>query len=109
MAGSLDFRIQQLLNSFPDAITPGPDHHASAHTGFFSKIGLADDGLIPGSEILFARDGECMSHCSDLRRGNKNPKEPGVAIEYGQGKRREGRAIGGKGSARADTERKSAV
>src|SRR3546814_5889232 len=96
MAGSLDFRIQQLLNSFPDAITPGPDHHASAHTGFFSKIGLADDGLIPGSEILFARDGECMFQCSDLRRGNTNPKEPRVPIDKGQGKSRDGKTLGWK-------------
>ena len=60
VAGRLDPVVEQPLDAFPDAVAPWPDHHAPAHARFLGQIGLGDDGLIPGREVGFARDGKSV-------------------------------------------------
>jgi hypothetical protein len=52
----LDARVHQLLDAFPDAVTPRLDHHAAAHAGFLGKLGLGDHRLIPLGEVFVALD-----------------------------------------------------
>ena len=60
MAGRLDAIVEQALDALPDAISPWPDDHAAAHAALLGEIGLGDDGLVPGGEILLAGDGKRM-------------------------------------------------
>lgn len=66
MAGRLDPIVQQLLHPFPDTVAPWPDDHTTTNAAFLGHVGFADDGLIPGGEILFAGNGKGVLHGSGL-------------------------------------------
>ena len=57
--GRLEHRVELTLHIFPDAVAPGPNHHAAADVGGLRHLGGANDLLIPFGKIFIAprRDG----------------------------------------------------
>ena len=52
VAGRLEHAVEGTLHPLPEGIPPGPDHHASADLGIFSKFRRTDDLLVPLGKIL---------------------------------------------------------
>jgi hypothetical protein len=59
VAGGLEAPVEVTLDSFPDGKTPRLDDHASSCFGIFSKVGCADDLLIPLGKVLGAGGSNC--------------------------------------------------
>src|SRR5690606_8610742 len=60
--GGLDPVVHQPLDSFPDAIAPGLDHHAAANARFLGHLRFGNHLLIPLGEIVLARDGKGVAN-----------------------------------------------
>ena len=52
MPGVFEHPVQRALHLFPDGVSVGPDHHAAAHRAVVGQLGLHDELVVPGGEIL---------------------------------------------------------
>ena len=59
VAGGLEASIKVTLDGFPNGKAPRLNDHTSPGFGIFSKIGRADNLLIPLGKILRARGSDC--------------------------------------------------
>ncbi len=53
--GRLEHAVQGLLHVLPDAVAPGPDHHAPAHRRVLGQLRGPDDLLIPLRVVFRSR------------------------------------------------------
>ncbi len=81
--GRLEHRVELPLHVFPDAVAPGPDHHATAHVRGLGQLRRADDLLIPFGKVFFAprRDrGFCGGGIHCARRFTETPYNCRAAV-----------------------------
>src|SRR4051794_4242130 len=59
MTGGLEHGVERPLHLFPDAVTPGLDHHASANLTRLRQITRSDDLLVPFGKIFLPTRADC--------------------------------------------------
>ncbi len=63
VARRLEHVVQGALHQLPNAVAVGADHHAAADRRIVRQLGLHDDVVVPGAEVLRARrDSLCLRH-----------------------------------------------
>src|SRR6266404_1770674 len=83
MAGCAKHRVEMSLHVFPDAVTPRPDDHATAHVRGLGQLGCANDLLIPLGKVFIAArrngssSGGCVRHSEkELNSRTQNNQRP---------------------------------